>query len=194
MNVDNENECINVICHCLCFHQLSCVAEYGSTFFCYSQFHQMNDDVQSHCGRFVSGGEDGGEGVRREQFPHERGEDGGDDDGEDDNDDGVAREWFGWSNDDNDDGVVHEWFAWVDDDDGDGGEGGSGGGDSDDGRGADADAGSDGDDGGDGVGERESDDDDGDDGGGDRGGDGGGDCSGGCPIRLLNAKIESIIP
>ena len=92
MNVDNENECIDVICHRLCFHQLSCVAEDGSTLVCHSQFRQMNDDVQSRRGRFVGGGEDGGEGVRREQCAHEQGEDGGDDDGEDDNEDGVAHE------------------------------------------------------------------------------------------------------
>ena len=111
MNVDNESECIDVICHRLCFHQLSCVAEDGSTLVCHSQFCQMNDDVQSRRGRFVSGGEDGGEGVRREQFAHEQGEDGGNDDGEDDNEDGVA----------------HEWLAWKDDEDGDAGEGGGGG-------------------------------------------------------------------
>ena len=183
MNVDNENECIDVICHCLCFHQLSCVAEDGSTFVCHSQFRQMNDDVQSRRGRFVGGGEDGGEGVHREQFAHEQ------DDGEDDNDDGIVHEWFAWGDDDNDDGVALEWFVWGDDDDGDGAEGGSGGewgGDGDDGRGADGD----GDDGGNGVGGRES---DGDDDGDDRWGDGGGDRNGGRPIRLLNAMIESII-
>ena len=61
------------ISHRLCFHQLSCVAEDGSTFVCHSQFRQMNDDVQSHRGRFVGGGEDGCEGVRREQCAHEQG-------------------------------------------------------------------------------------------------------------------------
>ena len=73
MNVDNENECIDVVCHRLCFHQLSCVAEVGSTFVCQSQFRQMNDDVQSRRERFVGGGEDGCEGVRREQCAHEQG-------------------------------------------------------------------------------------------------------------------------
>ena len=47
MNVDNESECIDVICHRLCFHQLSCVAEDGSTLVCHSQFCQMNEGVLS---------------------------------------------------------------------------------------------------------------------------------------------------
>ena len=102
MNVDNENECIDIICHRLSFHRLSCVAEDGSTFVCHSQFCQMNDDIQSHRGRFVGGGEDGGEGVRR-KYADEQGEDGGDDDG-------VVHDLCAWSDDDDDDdgdGIVH---------------------------------------------------------------------------------------
>ena len=131
MNVDNENECIDVICHRLSFHQLSCVAEDGSSFVCHSQFCQMNADVQSRRGRFVGGGEDGGEGERGE-YAGETGEGGGDDDG-DDNVDGVAHDMFAWGDDENDEGVAHDMFAWYDDDedgDGGGGEGASGGEDS----------------------------------------------------------------
>ena len=133
----------------------------------------MNVDVQSHSGRFVGGGEDGGEGEHHEQCGHEQdgvggsdcqiGESGGEDEG------------------DNDDGVWHDVPPCGDDDDdnescGDGDDGGDR--DKMDGWGGD------GDDGGDGAGGQESDDND--------GAYGGGDGAGGSPNRLLEEKMESM--
>ena len=121
MNVDNENECIDVRCHCLCSHQLSCVAEDGSTFVCHCQFCQMNVDVQSYSGRFVGGGEAGGEGEHHEQCGHEQGGVGGSD--------CQIGESGGEDEGGNDDGVWHDVPPCGDDDDdnescGDGDDGG----------------------------------------------------------------------